>query len=307
VGSVAKLPVILCILPNAEPAVGMLMIFIYNPLYNAVHAPRITHDEPKESIHTMSNSTQRFSDRVTNYVRYRPTYPIVVIEALNQHIGLTPDKVIADIGSGTGISTELFLKNGNMVYAVEPNEAMREAAEAQLAHDPRFHSIAATAEDTTLPDDSIDVVTAGQAFHWFDQEQAKEEFRRILRPDGWVVLFWNDRKTDTTPFLRAYEQLLLDYGTDYTAINHRNITESHSARFSSFFRDGQYQTVAFPNYQYFDYEGVKGRLLSSSYAPNEQHPNHLPMLERLQQIFEAHQEKGQVVFEYTTELFFGRV
>lgn len=255
----------------------------------------------------MSNSTQRFSDRVANYVRYRPTYPVAVIEALTQHIGLTPDHVIADIGAGTGISTELFLKNGNEVYAVEPNDAMREAAEVQLSEYPGFHAVAATAEATTLPDHAIDVVIAGQAFHWFDQEKAKNEFGRILRPDGWVALFWNDRKTDTTPFLRAYEQLLLDYGTDYTAINHRNITDSHEAKFTQFFRDGTYQNVSFPNSQYFDYEEVKGRLLSSSYAPNESHPNHYPMLNTLQQIFDEHQENGQVVFEYNTEVFFGRV
>jgi ubiquinone/menaquinone biosynthesis C-methylase UbiE len=255
----------------------------------------------------MTNSTQRFSDRVANYVRYRPTYPATVLTALQTHTGFTPAHVVADIGSGTGISTELFLRHGNEVYAVEPNDAMREAAETLLSEYPTFHSIAATAEATTLPNQSIDFVVAGQAFHWFDQEKAKVEFRRILRPDGWVVLMWNDRKTDTTPFLQAYEDLLLKYGTDYTDINHRNITASHEAQFGHFFKDGNYRTVTFPNYQYFDYEGVKGRLLSSSYAPNESHPNHLPMLALLEQIFEEHQENGQVVFEYDTELFIGRV
>lgn len=255
----------------------------------------------------MTNSTQRFSDRVANYVLYRPTYPTEVLNALHEHTGFTPANIVADIGSGTGISTEIFLKNGNEVYAVEPNEAMREAAESLLSTYPHFHSVAATAEATTLQNQSVDYVVAGQAFHWFNHDQAKIEFRRILRPDGWVVLFWNDRKTDTTPFLRAYEQLLLEYGTDYTEINHRNITESHEAKFSRFFRDGVYQSVTFPNYQYFDYAGVKGRLLSSSYAPNESHPNHLPMLAALQQIFEEYQEDRQVVFEYNTELFFGRV
>ena len=255
----------------------------------------------------MTDSTQRFSDRVANYVRYRPTYPGEVLNALHEHTGFTSAHVVADIGSGTGISTGLFLKNGNEVYAVEPNDAMREAAESLLSTYPNFHSIAATAEATTLATASVDYVVAGQAFHWFDQQAAKNEFRRILRDTGWVVRFWNDRKTDTTPFLRAYEQLLLDYGTDYTEINHRNITESHEAKFSHFFRDGIYQTKTFPNYQYLDYEGVKGRLLSSSYAPNESLPTHLPMLAALERIFEQHQENGQVVFEYTTELFFGRV
>lgn len=255
----------------------------------------------------MSNSTQRFSDRVANYVRYRPTYPADIIPALHRETGFTAEHIVADIGSGTGISTEIFLRNGNPVYAVEPNSAMREAAESLLASYPDFHSIAATAEATTLPDQSIDYIVAGQAFHWFDPTATQVEFRRILRSDGWVVLMWNDRKTDTTPFLHAYEALLLEFSTDYTEINHKNITDSHEAKFNHFFRDGHYQTLRFPNYQYFDYEGVKGRLLSSSYAPNESHPRHFPMLAALQRIFDDHQENGQVIFEYDTELFIGRL
>jgi SAM-dependent methyltransferase len=254
-----------------------------------------------------ADSTRRFSDRVAHYVRYRPTYPPALLESLAGMTGFTAAHTVADIGSGTGISTLLFLRNGNTVYAVEPNDAMRDAAEAQMAGYPNFHSVAATAEATTLPDHSVDYVVAGQAFHWFDHENAKAEFRRILRPEGWVALFWNDRKTGTTPFLRAYEELLLEYGTDYAAINHRNITDPAANQFRAFFRDGVYHTATHPNVQYFDYEGLEGRLLSSSYAPNAGHPSHLPMLRALRDIFDRHQQNGQVAFEYTTELFVGRV
>ena len=109
-----------------------------------------------------SNSTTRFSDRVAYYIKYRPGYPAKVITLLNREIGLSPATVIADIGSGTGISSELFLKNGNRVFGVEPNQPMREAAESRLAGYDAFISINGTAEATTLPDASVDLVTAGQ-------------------------------------------------------------------------------------------------------------------------------------------------
>ncbi len=252
----------------------------------------------------MTNSTQRFSDRVDNYVRYRPGYSDVLIAVLHEKTGLTSDHAIADIGSGTGISTELFLNNGNSVYAVEPNDAMRGAADSHLSTFSSYHSVNGTAEVTTLADASVEYVVAGQAFHWFDKTAAKAEFQRILRPDGWVALFWNNRQTDSTPFLRAYEQLLQDYATDYNQVNHTNVDD---AVFGAFFRDGVYETVTFPNAQYFNYEGVKGRLLSSSYAPNEDDPRSAPMLDALQRIFDEHQLDGQVAFEYTTELHIGHV
>lgn len=255
----------------------------------------------------MPPTTERFSDRVANYVKYRPSYPAALITTLQTETGLTSEHVIADIGAGTGISSALFLEHGNTVYGIEPNKAMRNAAETMLASYPRFHAVDATAEATTLADGSVGYVTAGQAFHWFDQPRAKREFQRILQPDGWVALFWNDRKTDTTPFLRAYEELLLTYGTDYIEINHRNITDDPTARFRDFFRDGEYHTALFPNHQTFDYEGVKGRLLSSSYAPNVGQPNYEPMLAMLERIFAEHQDDGQIRFEYVTELFFGHV
>jgi SAM-dependent methyltransferase len=254
-----------------------------------------------------TDPTHRFSDRVQNYVRYRPTYPGAVLDSLAALTGFDASVIVADIGSGTGISTALFLKNGNRVYAVEPNEAMREAAERHLGAYREFQSVNGTAEATTLPDAAVDLVVAGQAFHWFHQERAKAEFRRILRPEGWVALFWNDRKTDTTLFLRAYEELLLTYGTDYREINHRNISDPAQNQFRVFFRDGLFTTVTHPNSQEFDFDGLRGRLLSSSYAPAETHPDHLPMLAALKAIFDRYQEGGKVVFEYTTELFVGRV
>ncbi|HEV2131391.1 MAG TPA: class I SAM-dependent methyltransferase [Longimicrobiaceae bacterium] len=247
--------------------------------------------------------TQRFSDRVANYVRYRPGYPVGILQTLRAETGLSPVSIVADLGSGTGISAELFLREGCTVYAVEPNAEMRAAAEARLGGYPGFHSLAGTAEATRFPDRSVDLVTAGQAFHWFDLPRTRVECLRILRPGGWAALFWNVRRTGSTPFLRTYEELLLTYGTDYAQVRHDNIGPD---ALGEFFGPGGYRTAVFPNEQSFDLEGLKGRTLSASYTPAPGHPNHAPMLEALTRIFHAHQEEGRVRFEYDTEMLYGQ-
>ena len=250
------------------------------------------------------NVTERFSNLVENYIKYRPSYPPEVIELLQQHCSLRPGtSIVADIGSGTGILSELLLKAGFEVYAVEPNEPMRLAAEKLLAGFPSFRSSAGTAEQMPLNDHSVDLITAAQAFHWFKRGAARQEFSRVLKPGGWVALMWNDRRVDSTPFLRDYERLLLEFGTDYETVNHRNIDETI---IGDFFSPGRFQAKSFFNQQLFDFDGVKGRLLSSSYVPKEGHPQFEPMLAALRQIFEQHQENGQVAFEYDTIVYIGR-
>jgi len=257
---------------------------------------------------TGRDSTERFSDRVDNYVRYRPGYPAGVLDVLCQETGLTPASVIADVGSGTGISAALFLRNGNTVYGVEPNAEMRHAAESLLASDPetfaRFRSVDGTAEATTLPARSVDYVVAGQAFHWFDAERARAEFARILRPGGWLVLMWNSRRQDSTPFLRAYESLLERFGTDYRQVRHTNI-DPEALR--PMFAGGDFTRRVLYNEQRFDLDGVRGRLLSSSYTPSASEPGYEPMLRELERIFAAHAEDGEIRFEYDTELYIGHV
>jgi SAM-dependent methyltransferase len=250
-----------------------------------------------------SNSTSRFSDRVENYVRYRPGYPLEVLQELQAECGFEPSHVVVDIASGTGIWTRMLLENGNAVYGVEPNAGMREAGERLLAGFPRFTSVAGTAEATTLPHQSVDFVTAAQAAHWFDRERAKGEFVRILKPSGWLVLLWNERLTDSTKFLRDYEQLLLTYGTDYQDIRHEHTTDA----VNEFFDPAPFQERAFEMRQEFDYAGVEGRLLSSSYAPGPDHPQHAAMLRELHRIFDACAVDGRVAFEYKTRLYFGRL
>ncbi len=247
----------------------------------------------------MQDPKQRFSQRVENYVKYRPGYPAAILPLLASECGLTPQSIIADIGSGTGLLARLFLENGNTVFGVEPNPEMRAAGEAFLAAYPRFVSVAAAAEATTLPEASVDFVTAGQAFHWFDAPAALAEFRRILRPQGWVILVWNERLSDdSVPFLAAYERLLRTYGTDYTAVDHRRYGPAELTRFFG----AAPRRATFANRQDFDFVGLRGRLLSSSYVPLPGHPRYEPMLAELEAIFDTYQENGRVTFLYTTEV-----
>ena len=250
-----------------------------------------------------AQSTRRFSDRVEHYVKYRPGYPLEVIGFLRERGALAGVSVVADVGSGTGISAELFLREGNTVCGVEPNAEMRAAAERLLLpRFPAFRSVNGSAEATTLPHQSADIVAAAQAFHWFDPDKAREEFRRILRPGGRVVLLWNTRKPAGSTFLEAYEQLLNEYGTDYRRVRHDNASEERVARF---FSPARFETARFPNEQAFDLTGLEGRLLSSSYAPAPGHPRHEPMLRALRGIFHEFAESGRVRFLYDTEVYLG--
>jgi ubiquinone/menaquinone biosynthesis C-methylase UbiE len=248
--------------------------------------------------------TKRFSKRARYYNKYRPGYPKEIIDLLRSECGLAPSSVIGDIGSGTGILSEVFLKNGNVVYSVEPNNEMRMVAEDLLKGYSNFRSIDGAAESTSLEDSSLDLITVGHAFHWFEVNKSKVEFSRILRPEGWVVLIWNDRRTDTTPFLRSYEDLLLNFGTDYKEVNPANFDYGV---LTTFFGNNGFQIKLLENIQAFDFEGLKGRLLSSSYVPMEGHPNYETMVDELQHIFIEFQKDGKVIFEYDTELYWGRL
>jgi len=250
-----------------------------------------------------SDATSRFSDRVENYVRYRPRYPPDALHAVREECGLTANHVIADIASGTGIWTRMLLENGNSVFGVEPNAEMRAAGERLLASFPKFTSVTGTAEATTLSDARVDFVTAAQAAHWFDRGGSRREFARILKPAGWLVLLWNERVTDSTPFLREYEQLLLTYGTDYADVRHENTTEL----LNEFFDPAPFQKRGFDMRQEFDYAGLEGRLLSSSYAPGPEQPKYEAMLRDLRMLFDKHAVVGNVVVDYITRVYFGQL
>lgn len=250
------------------------------------------------------DATTRFSDRVADYVRYRPDYPAALLAWLQGEQGITPAWRVADIGAGTGISSKLFLDAGHAVIAVEPNAAMRDAMLAWLGSNPHFRAVDGRADATGLPAGSVDLVTAAQAFHWFDPAAARAEFRRILRPHGLAAIWWNSRRLSGTAFLEGYEALLQRYGTDYARVAERYADDaSMRARFG----DGLRGSARFAHSQQLDFAGLRGRLLSSSYAPRAGHPQHGPMLDALRQLFDRCQRDGRVSFDYDTRIFAGEL
>jgi SAM-dependent methyltransferase len=248
-------------------------------------------------------TASRFNDRVENYAAYRPGYPAGVSDFLRDELGLPPAAMVADVGSGTGLFSELLLRNGNAVVGVEPNDAMRAAAESRLKSYPNFRSVKGTAEATTLAGASVDLVAAAQAFHWFNAEAARAEFQRILKPGGWIALVWNMRRLEASLFLHDYEQLLQKFGTDYRQVNCEQVSE---ARIADFFA-GEFGVRRFDNFQPVDFAGLRGRLLSSSYVPLAGHPRYEPMLEALRRLFDAHEQGGRVTIEYDAKVYYGRL
>lgn len=252
----------------------------------------------------MTDQTQRFAGRVENYARFRPSYPRAVLELLGTECSLTNASVVADVGSGTGILSEMFLANGNRVFGIEPNDEMREAGERALGGYERFTSVAGMAEATTLADDSVDFVMAGQAFHWFDSGRARAEFGRVLVPSGWAVLVWNLRRKDATPFLAAYERLLEVYRADS---GETEVWRKNAEMADAFFGPGSFRTATFDNEQVLDLDGLKGRLLSISYVPAQGKPGAKAMLQEAEEVFREHQVDGTVIVEYDTKVYYGRL
>ncbi|MFW9771249.1 MAG: class I SAM-dependent methyltransferase [Candidatus Heimdallarchaeota archaeon] len=241
---------------------------------------------------------ERFSSRVENYIKYRPKYPWEVINFLIEKELLLSDSIVADIGSGTGILSELFLKNGNLVYGVEPNKDMRAAAEKLLSNYANFNSVEGSAENTGLKENSIDLITAGQAFHWFDVKKTKKEFIRIIKPMGYVVLIWNNRRKTAPGFPSESEQLLLKYGKDYKEVQK---TEKNIERFF------QFEKKIFYNFQDVNLEEYKGRILSASYIPLEDDPNYKRMISDFENLFKKYQRNGLIRIEYDTEIYYGKI
>jgi len=250
----------------------------------------------------MMDSTKRFSDRVESYKRFRPSYTTEVIDYIFSGFGLLRDSTIADVGSGTGIFTEKLIGRCKRVYAVEPNREMRIAAEEKLSSFESYVSVAGTSEDTSLDDTSVDAITVAQAFHWFNIDKTRTEFRRVLKKDSFVFLIWNNRISNT-PFLKAYNEILLERIPEYKVVDHKNVTEDIIRDF--LVRD--YSKVSFPNNQVFDLEGVLGRLNSSSYTPKQESNEYVLIEKDIKNAFQKYSSNGLVSFNYMTEVYSGKI
>jgi len=248
--------------------------------------------------------TERFSDRVDDYVRYRPAYPARALEPLVTDCGLGSAATVADVGAGTGIWTDRLLDSGCRVLALEPNRQMRRAGRRRPGDAQRVTWLAGTAEATGLADASVDLVTAAQAFHWFDRRRARAELARVLKPGGWMAVIWNERHKETTPFLAAYERLLVDRAIDYERIDHSRIGRRD---LEPFFAPASVREFSCDNRQVLDLAGLEGRLRSCSYAPGPEHPDHEPMMAELRRIFAGCQENGQVAIDYDCRIYYGRL
>jgi SAM-dependent methyltransferase len=250
------------------------------------------------------DSTRRFSDRVDDYVRYRPDYPPALLDWLQRERGVDNRWQVADIGAGTGISSKMFLDAGYRVTAVEPNGPMRAAAEQWLHGYEKFDAVDGHADATGLPDASVSLVTVAQAFHWFDEEATRREFARILRPHGLAAIWWNSRRLTGTRFLEGYEALLQQFGTDYTSVAERYADD---ARMRAWFGSGFRGSASFEYGQRLDFDALRGRLMSSSYVPQPGHPRHEPMLHALRELFDNCAGQGTVSFDYDTRIFAGQL
>jgi hypothetical protein len=250
-----------------------------------------------------ADSKQRFSDRVADYVRHRPSYAAAVVDVVAEVTGLGPEWVVADLGSGTGLSCVPFLENGNVVIGIEPNAAMRDGGEEFLAGYPRFRSVDGSAEATGLEDHTVDLVVAGQAFHWFDWATARTECLRILREPPWAALMWNLRDSTAEGFGHEYEKILERFGTDYTTVR---ASWANPDAIRGFF-GGAFVDRSLPNPQLMDWDSLKGRHLSSSFVPKSDDPTFEPMMSELRRLFDEHARDGRVVFGQETRVIVGRL
>ena len=249
---------------------------------------------------SMKASVKLFSGRAKNYVKYRPGYADTLLDFFVAQCGLTSDLIIADLGSGTGTLTKMLLDHDNSVFAIEPNAEMRNMAERLLGGYDGFQSVDATAESTTLADASVDFVTAGRALQWFDAPIALKEMSRILKPGGWAVIVWNQRKRPATPLLSAYREILHTYCSGFEAVVRRR-----SAAIDLLHQSG-FKLKMLENQQEFNLEQLKGLVLSLSISPDEGDSSHKPLSIALEKMFAKHQVNGRLLFDYTTTAYYGR-
>ena len=250
----------------------------------------------------MTDPENLFAGKASIYSRYRPGYPREIIQILEEETGFNNDWKVADIGSGTGILSGLFIENGNTVYCVEPNYEMQSEALRRYDNLGNHIPVTGTAEHTNLREQSIDLIVAGQSFHWFNTDLAKEEFGRIIRPGGFAALIWNNRSEDEGTFSREYDKICVKYSRNYHGTGSTAITEE---TFQNFFTHG-YRRYNIQNYRQIDQDGVVGRYLSAIYALKPEDSDYGIAMKSLMDLFRRFQKDGKVTMEYTTEIVIGK-
>lgn len=256
------------------------------------------------TITSAMRSTERFSDIVEKYIKFRPGYPAELMYFLKNEIGLNGNETIADIGSGTGKLSESLLKAGFKVIGIEPNDAMRTACEELMGENSNFISVDGSAENTTLNENSVDVIMAAQAFHWFDVTQCLLEFKRILKDSTYpVFLIWNEREFKHDGIMKEYNRLITDYSIDYRAVNHHTLSEN---TFNAFFKYS-YQVTSFEYSQPLNLDGLRGRYLSCSYALPEEDSSYTLAMEEINRIYDKYEKNGEIVLVYNTTVYYGRI
>lgn len=253
---------------------------------------------------TGDDPTQRFSDRVEAYVAARPSYPDAMANALRREFDLADGAIVADLGSGTGLSCLPFLRAEFAVIGVEPNDAMRAAGDKFLSAFANFRSVRGSAEATSLADRSVDLAIAAQAAHWFDAARARREALRFLRRPPRAALIWNDRLSTGSEFAQGYEQLLLELGTDYAQVRHRH---AHHVLVADYFGGRHARELCFDNPTVVDWQTLHARVDSASYVPRPDSPGYAPLIERLRVLFDRTASQGRVRMDYVTRVFFGEI
>ena len=248
--------------------------------------------------------TERFSNRVKDYKKHRPGYPQRLVEILVKNEALPPHSVVADIGAGTGHWSRELSPYVQKLYAVEPNDKMRGEAEIAFANEKNYVSLTGSAEATGLAENSVDLITAAQAFHWFDAEKARREFKRILKPGGHVALVWNVRDTEADEFQREYDNLLRTHIVDFKKTFARSASDKHIFRF---YAPQQVEIFVAANDQIFDLDSLLGRLMSSSYAPKPPSPIYDTLIQEMTALFNRHNQNGRVRFNYQSKLYLGQL
>ena len=277
---------------------------IYSQLFAvSKNRSRTFQGKQTQKRHLMIDSTRRFTSTVANYVRYRPDYPQALLDKIIERTGVNVASSIADIGAGTGIFSKLLLDNNLSVTAIEPNRYMLGAAKETLSSYQDFRHLNNSAEQTGLTPRSVDLICVAQAFHWFNQDKTLAEFKRVLKPCGYIALIWNQRENQH-PFQNQYDSLLKKYATDYENINHMNMPQAQIARF---FAPGQMRTFDFTNAQQFDLNGLIGRIKSCSYCPSEDSADFSELSLALERLFNLYSQDGLIDFAYNCKLYIGRL